>query len=257
MKNAGLRRSTPTVKLNPSRKLYAKLRRDAESNYTLATAALYRQADEAGKDSVSHAGKCQIIRDLSGDFNGPIRMLDLGCGTGRYFHCARNVRTLIGVDPSESMLLQARRSVAGGNRNVRLIRSTLHEVAFKPGTFDLVICVGVLGEWCPVDDFVLKRIAEMLNRTGCVFFTAIEYRPVPLTWKRRLASAIRPLLFGAPRRYVDARLRPFDITEERVRALGRRYFEQVTITRWQSPTTRVDLHCVMAQPRTVATPVDR
>jgi len=91
----------------------------------------------------------------------------------------------------------------------------------------------------------------MLTPEGVFFFSAIEYRPVPQTWKRRIASAIRPALFGAPRRYVDARLKEFTITEEHVRALAQRYFEQVEITRWQSPTTRVDLHCVAARPRRV------
>ena len=247
------------MKLNPSHKLYARLRRDAESNYSPAAAALYRHADELGKDSDSHAGKCRIIRDISGTFTGSITMLDLGCGTGRYFHCARNVRTLIGVDPSENMLAQARQSVADGSGpTVRLVRSGLHEVAFMPGTFDLVICVGVIGEWCPLDDFVLRQVAGMLNRGGSVFLTAIESRPVPQTWKRRVASALRPLLLGAPRRYVDARLLQFDISAERARALGQRYFEQVDISRWQSPTKRVDLHCVMRRPHSaVGNSVDR
>jgi SAM-dependent methyltransferase len=235
--------------MSVNRRLYSKLRQNAESNYSPTSAAAYRASDDAAKDSDTHAGKCEIIRDLSRRFERPIDMLDLGCGTGRYFHCAENVRSLVGVDPSEHMLQQARAPVMGGNRNVRLIRSTLHEIAFLPHSFDLVICVGVLGLWCPVDEFVLKRIGSMLRHDGVCFFTAIEYEPVELTLKRRIASAVRPLLFAAPRRYVDVRLRQFTVSEARVRALGEEYFEQVTVTKWQSPTTRVDLHCTMAQPR--------
>lgn len=237
--------------MTTDQQLYSMLRRDAESSYSSTSAALYRQSDDLGKESVTHSGKCEIIRDLSSRFSEPITMLDLGCGTGRYFHCAKNVRRLIGVDPSQDMLMQARAPVMGGNRDVRLIRSTLHEVSFAPQTFELAICIGVLGLWCPVEELVLRRVAKMLKHNGIFFFSAIEYLPVPMTVKRRVASAIRPLLFGAPRRFVDFKLRQFTISEQRVRDLAQRYFEQMKITKWQSPTMRVDLHCVLSQPRPV------
>lgn len=228
---------------------YSTLRYNAESNHTRTFAAAYREADEAAKDSETHAAKCQIIRDLSQRFSRPIDVLDLGCGTGRYFHCVRNVRSLVGVDLSEHMLQQAQRPVMGGNGRVRLVRSSLHEVAFKPWSFDLVICVGVLTLWCPLDRYVLERIAEMLRPDGVFFLTVIEHEPVKQTVKRRMATAVRPLLFGSPRRYVDLRLRDFTVTEPRVRELGAPYFEEATITRWQSPTKRLDLHCVMSRPK--------
>jgi len=235
--------------MSGNRRFYSKLRQSAESNYTPTSAAEYRASDDTARDSDTHAGKCRIIRDLSRRFTRSVEMVDLGCGTGRYFHCVENVKSLVGVDPSEHMLHQARKPVMGGNRNIRLIRSTLHEIVFLPQSFDLAVCVGVLGLWCPLDEYVLGRVACMLRRDGVFFFTAIEYEPIEVTFKRRLAVAVRPLLFSAPRRYVDARLREFTVSEERVRALGEDYFEQVTITKWRSPTKRVDLHCVMAQPR--------
>jgi SAM-dependent methyltransferase len=235
--------------MSVNRRLYSRLRRNAESNYSPDSAAAYRASDEAAKNSDTHAGKCAIIRDLSRGFTRSIDILDLGCGTGRYFHCAENVRSLVGVDPSEHMLRQAREPVMGGNANVRLIRSTLHEIAFMPRSFDLVVCVGVLGLWCPLDDYVLRRVADMLRDDGMFFFTAIEYEPVEVTLKRRIASTLRPLLFGPPRQYVDVRLREFTMPAQQVHALGRAHFDEVTITKWRSPTTRVDLHCTMAHPR--------
>lgn len=228
---------------------YSKLRQDAESNHTPMFAAAYRESDDAAKDSDPHAGKCQIIRELSERFSTSIDVLDLGCGTGRYFHCVRNVKSLVGVDLSEHMLHQARTPVMGGNRQARLVRSSLHEVAFKPQSFDLVICVGVLTLWCPLDSYVLTRVAEMLRPDGVFFFTVTEYQPVQMTLKRRMAVALRPLLFGPPRRYVDLRLRDFSVSAQRVRELAAPYFDVATISRWRSPTTRVDLHCVMSQPR--------
>ena len=231
------------------RTLYEILLRDAESNYSPASAAAYREADDSGKDSESHAGKCQIIRELSRRFAHPIVVLDLGCGTGRYFHCVDNVSTLVGVDPALNMLQHARRPVVGSTRNVHLVRSSLQEVAFAPHSFDLTICVGVFGLWCPLDAPVLKRMAGMLRAHGTLFVTAVEYQPVPMTLKRRAARAIRPLLMGRVRHRVDARLREFTIRAQDAERLCQAFFNDVQVTTWPSPTGRVDVHCVMSHPK--------
>ena len=238
--------------MSPDLKLYSMLRKDAESTYSPDSAAIYRHADEVGKETDPHAGKCDIIKGLSRRFTGPIAVLDLGCGTGRYFHCIENLKHLVGVDPSHNMLVQARKPVMGVTRNVRLVRSSLQEVAFARQSFDLAICVGVVGVWCPLEEPMLRRVAGMLRPTGVLFLTAVAHDPVPMTLKRRVALALRPMLLGAPRRYVEMRLRQFNTSEERVRAVGRKYFADAQITKWQSPTARVDLHCVFTGPKAVS-----
>ena len=233
-------------------KLYSMLRKNAESSYSPDSAASYRLADEVAKETESHAGKCDIIKSLSRRFTGPVAVLDLGCGTGRYFHCIENLQHLVGVDPSPNMLVQARKPVMGVTRNVRLVRSSLQEVAFARQSFDLAICVGVVGVWCALDELMLRRVAGMLRRNGVLFLTAVKHQPMPMTLKRRVALALRPILLGAPRRYVEMRLRQFTTSELRVRALARKHFADVQITEWQSPTGRVDLHCVFSGPKAVS-----
>jgi len=229
-------------------KFYEHLRKRAESYYSNAAAG-YRSTDEAAKDDVSHAGKCKIIHDLTGRFGKPIRMLDLGCGTGRYFHCVKNVEWIVGVDPSHQMLEHARNPVDGKHSKVTLVRSTLHEVAFAPASFDLVICVGVLTYWCPVDEFVMRRVSAMLRDGGGFFFTVREPRRDPATLKQRAATLLRPVLFGAPRRYVESRVTDFGVTEEQVRSLAEPFFRSIEIDRWLSTTGRMDLHCVASGAR--------
>jgi ubiquinone/menaquinone biosynthesis C-methylase UbiE len=231
------------------RRFLAKLRQQAEEAYSPTYAAGYRDSDELGCHSESHAGKCKIIRALSRRFTTPVSMLDLGCGSGRYFHCAANVKSVTGVDTSIAMLHEARRPVAGGHRNVRLVRSTVQEVAFRPQSFDLVICVGVLALWCPLDLSVLRRVASLMTAHGVFFFTAVTHQETPDSVKRRMARAVRPLLFGGARRAVDLRLRDFTVSEGQVREMGRQCFAEVDVTRWTSASGRVDLHCVMAKPR--------
>ena len=226
-------------------RLYTQLRQNAEAHYS-ETAASYRRDDEVAKDVDAHAGKCQIISDLTQRFSRPVRLLDLGCGTGRYFHCVRNVDWLVGVDPSEHMLAQARTPVGDLHGRITLIRSTLHEAAFVGRCFDVVICVGVLSHWCPVDASVLQHVAAMVRDDGCFFFTVEEPFEYRRSLKRSVARMLRPVLFGAPRRYVDTRLMDFGVSEAQVRALAEPLFRHVEVTKWQSHSGRVDLHCVVS-----------
>src|SRR5262249_8976452 len=54
------------------------------------------------------------LRSVCDRFSAPIDALDLGCGTGRYFHALRGVRRLVGIDVSEPMLKRALTPVDGG-----------------------------------------------------------------------------------------------------------------------------------------------
>src|SRR3569832_980308 len=77
------------------------------------TAQNYRAQDEehiCGRD-YHHVSK--ILRDVSGSFDREIQVLDMGCGTGRYFHAIKNARELIGLDISQQMLDAARHPVRG------------------------------------------------------------------------------------------------------------------------------------------------
>ena len=61
------------------------------------------------------AGTNQALIDWLGSvcdrFDHPIDVLDLGCGTGRYFWGLRNVTTLTGLDASAPMLEEARHPI--------------------------------------------------------------------------------------------------------------------------------------------------
>ena len=227
------------------RKFYTMLQRKSDVVHSPDYARSYRLSDERGKTEESHTLKYNIIRELSSSFPYPINVLDLGCGTGRYFHCIKNAKCLVGVDTSRNMLEQAKSPVYGGTQNTYLIQSSLHEVEFRPAMFDFVICMGVVGVVCPLDDFMLQKIAHFTCPGGIVFLTIPEYNPVINTWKRKTAKALEPFLFGSAKRYVNVRLGEFQMNEETLRRLASQYFTSLNISRWVSSTTRVDLHCVV------------
>lgn len=227
-------------------KFYSMLLRSSNLQHSPAYAQSYRSEDERSQNEISHAAKCNIIRDLSRSFDRMINVLDLGCGTGRYFHCLKNVRHCVAVDASENMLTMAKDPINQGNNNVQLVRGSLFDIQFKPQTFDLVICIGVFGASCPLDKYILSHISKFLNPHGIFFFTVPEHTPIIQTWKRRAAEAIEPFLVGHAKRLVNLRLRRFNVTEQCLRNLLRDSFNVKSISPWQSPTARIDLHCIVS-----------
>jgi SAM-dependent methyltransferase len=85
----------------------------AAALYTEAYADKYRAADDEIRDGELVARFSGWIGRVCDDFDSPIDVLDMGCGTGRYFQALRRVKSLAGIDVSRPMLeLAARRGAA-------------------------------------------------------------------------------------------------------------------------------------------------
>src|SRR5438105_1172265 len=67
----------------------------------------YRQDDEIEVTTENHRRISNRLLEICQSFDHSIRVLDVGCGTGRYFHCLTNVRELTGIDISTEMLQAA------------------------------------------------------------------------------------------------------------------------------------------------------
>src|ERR1051326_8651037 len=102
--------------MNPS-----SIQTNAKIFYDQSVARNYREADELAVTSETHEHLDAILKDLSGSFGHNISALELGCGTGRYFHCLQNVEKLVGVDLSSYMLEEARNPVKHENIGIGCI----------------------------------------------------------------------------------------------------------------------------------------
>jgi len=141
------------------------------------------------------------LRAVCERFTPPIDALDLGCGTGRYFHTLRGVRRLVGIDVSAPMLERASTPVDGESvavESVELLRGDFLQHAFASGEFDLVYSIGVLAEHSPFDDAVAGRVRTWLKPGGRFAFTAVHPLSfsVPKTMKRRIGAGLLPLAAG-------------------------------------------------------------
>src|SRR5262245_27655561 len=127
----------------------ANVRSVVDENY----AKNYRTSDEQEVQSDNHKHFCDILRQSTLGFARGISVLDLGCGTGRYFHCLQNVDGLTALDGSIEMLKQARFPIRGEAISIKRINMICADVLDIPiaGNFDLIYSIGVFGEHVPWD----------------------------------------------------------------------------------------------------------
>lgn len=176
--------------------------------YGDAYARRYRGHDDAIRDGELVTRFGGWLGGICDRFGRDIEVLDLGCGTGRYFHSLRHVRRLVGIDVARPMLDEARHPVGAPAIGVELIEGDFLAHDFGAAQFDLVYSIGVLAEHSPFDETVAVRVRRWLKPGGRFAFTAVH----PLSFsvarplKRRLAEALLPLSGGALRRALRTRL---------------------------------------------------
>src|SRR5262249_37946516 len=101
------------------------------------------------------------LQRVCASFTPPIDVLDLGCGTGRYFWALTGVRDLVGVDASSAMLAEARHPYLAdriGAASITLIEADLFAQEFPADRFDLVYSIGVLTEHVPFEPALAARV---------------------------------------------------------------------------------------------------
>lgn len=109
--------------------------------------------------------------------NGPVAVLELGCGTGRYFYFLENVSKLTGMDISGDMLKSAQANI---EKNLpalvpvtNFVESGIEDFDTKD-KFDFIYSIGTLGEYCVFNTEVLNKILNFLKPNGFFFFTIVD-----------------------------------------------------------------------------------
>lgn len=138
--------------------------------------------------------------------NYKINVLELGCGTGRYFSYLTNINKLTGVDISKEMLDVAARNVAllpGLINKTELIHSSIEDFSTTE-KYDFIYSIGTLGEYCEFNKDLLDKIISMLKPDGIFCFTIVDsesYINNEYIWPRkkfyRFISRLLPHKWGA------------------------------------------------------------
>jgi ubiquinone/menaquinone biosynthesis C-methylase UbiE len=117
----------------------------------------------------------RVIRDRAFDVRGCKRILDVGCGNGRYtrflLRRADPDAMITGFDLSQKMLRRARRRVASDR--VSFVAADLTHMPYADGTFDAVVCGWVL-EHLPDPRPGLRELARVMRPGGRLLLMATE-----------------------------------------------------------------------------------
>ena len=122
-------------------------------------------------------GECDFI-EKEIEFNKKIRILDIGCGTGRHsIELTKRGYNVTGVDLSESMLKRAKEKTLKENLNIDFRKQDARNLTFK-NEFDLVImlCEGSfpLMETDEMNFRILQGASNALKEKGKLIFTTLN-----------------------------------------------------------------------------------
>ena len=167
----------------------------AATLYDVEYARKYRAVDDEIRDGALVQKFGGWLRELCESFGRDITVLDLGCGTGRYFWALRHTNELVGIDVSAPMLAEARRPVDAGHvqiRRIELIHDDFLTHEFDEKHFDLVYSIGVLGEHTPFNAEIASRVRRWLVPGGLFAFTGVHVQSssIPRSLKRRVGERL-------------------------------------------------------------------
>ncbi len=224
--------------------------------YDDAYAGRYRQHDDELAGSAPSMALAAWLGAVCERCGRDLSVLDLGCGTGRYFWALQGVADLVGLDASPAMLARARHPHFANRvtaARTTLVEGDLLTVTFEPGRFDLVYSIGVLAEHAPLTPEVVALVARWLKPAGRFAFTSVrpDSPSVPKTLGRRVGTALAPVLRGKARRVVRDRLMSGGLyaDEVRVRELLAGAFVVESLEPFES---EAHLHCLCVARRSDA-----
>lgn len=231
---------------------------DLQDGYRKA-AAEYRRDDEIEVRTDHHCWIWKTLADLSSSFEREISTLDAGCGTGRHFHCLKNVKRLVGLDLSPEMLRAARvpiRTELIFAKEVELICGDVHKVTFPPRSFDLIYSLGMFGYGCELTVEVLNKFHDWLSPGGILLIDVSDSSGVlrSVRFRAALRKFAYPILPAVAQKRIDKRRQgvPFSPLSRKdlARLLRQSAFPDWEIYRrpYHSPCWSVDkLECIAAR----------
>ena len=183
----------------------------AAALYDRGYAEKYRAHDDTLGDSGPYLGFVAWLQRACDEFRTPIDVLELGCGTGRYFSALKGARSIVGIDASADMLALAQqpyRAEAITAERITLIRGDIFTQPLDDGAFDLAYSIGVLAEHAPFNGEIAARVHRALKPGGRFAFSTVhpDSPSIAASVGRIVARTLVPFLPGTFRRPLRARL---------------------------------------------------
>jgi len=186
----------------------------------------YRNSDESAIQYGSRKHYCNVLRKISISFDHRISVLDVGCGTGRYFHCIKNVKQLVGVDISPHMLKKANNPVKKEEiaiANIELLCGDIFDINISKQHFDFIYSIGVLGEYSPFNLYICNKLFDHLKPKGTLLVTIVDIysrmqyfgNELP-NLNRQILNKFFPFLPSKLKKILNRKLSSFYLTEKEI-----------------------------------------
>jgi SAM-dependent methyltransferase len=165
--------------------------------YNSKYSKLYRGHDDIVGNSEIFKYFDNTITKITTAFPAKINVLDIGCGTGRYFSSVKNAYNLVGIDTSVDMLNYAKTNpfkcneITANNLEFFNIDILNYDTNYQ---FDFIYSIGVLGEHAFFDYKTFKKIDSLLNINGVLFITLQSGESLPMGKKHLIYKYIFDLL---------------------------------------------------------------
>ncbi len=190
----------------------------------------YAESDQTRFYSPSHVTiRNWLSEHLKVEGGGINRLLDLGCGTGRWFYMMENADFILGADFSSEMLSKAKEKILMGadrTKNINLVRCDIFNLPLKKDLFDCVVSVGTLGWHVPLNDEIFEEVGRVLKRDGRFLFTAKKVNKF-LKLKIKVAQLLLPILPNSFKEKHEFDIKTYhtrlDHTEKTIRDLANRW----------------------------------
>lgn len=200
----------------------AAINRRMQGGYNLETAYIYRLNDERDIATPASLEVISHIKRLCGLFEHKINALDVGCGTGRFFHALRGVDELTGIDLSKDMLSAAKNPIHGSKldvNNIKLAQGDFVSADLPRNGYDLIYSIGVFGHPAPIDKATLDKFYTHLAPGGRLFFTIANQDDSKFqcmfekSQKRKAVEAIARYLPSSLRSRIESRWQNFFVSQ--------------------------------------------
>lgn len=112
------------------------------------------------------------------------RVMDVGCGTGRYFQLFPDAELVVGVDPSAHMLELAQRAhrIESLRRPPLLVLGDVGNIPMMPNSFDLVFSIGVFGQVAKLTPKAVRYLLGFCNDGGTLVLSVLARKPQRHIW---------------------------------------------------------------------------
>lgn len=113
------------------------------------------------------------VREVRNFISSGSRILDAGCGSGRYLESLAEYYNTVGVDISLTALCNSKVQLLRRDRVAEHLRASIHLLPFKAEAFVGILCYGVLQHlFYKERTEAVKEFWRILEKGGLVFFEA-------------------------------------------------------------------------------------